>query len=175
MNLRATNNGDGTMSFVFTDTSIKPEYIYPWDWVQKDGIAYVDAYWAITGHYQRHADAVAIGSEFGFHTGFSPVYGIIIGYHNQGVPWHDFNRWEQMTVNIEEEIRHSYPSDIEIIVDENGMTATWTQNFESGFSFDDIVVFGLDISFNFYGLAESEAVLYRNRIDIWLEMSDVMN
>ena len=101
INLKAKNNGDGTMSFIYTDTSIKPDYIIPWDWIEKDGDFLLFADWQITGHYARDPNAVAIGAKFTFATLYDDdtiSFGLIRSYYSPplGVAWEDFNRWESI-------------------------------------------------------------------------------
>jgi len=178
INLRAKNNGDGTMSFIYTDTSIKPDYIIPWDWIEKDGDFLLFADWQITGHYARDPNAVAIGAKFTFATLYDDDtvgFGLIRSYYSPplGVAWEDFNRWESITIHMEEAVSLGYNTVMAIIVDENGLTAKWTQGFEQGFSFDDIIVFGLDIHFDFSGRTGVHR-FYQKEVSVWLEMSDIM-
>ena len=132
--LSATNNGDGTMSFVYKDTSIKPIYIMPWEWIESlseigHSCALFSAYWTITG--------VDIYGE--------PLVGGLIPLQSD-LGYGDFNyeTWDLLTLelDLEKDMRiKGDPVDMRITVDETGLTAVWTESFLPGYGFDDIVAF----------------------------------
>ncbi|MCL2003614.1 MAG: hypothetical protein FWG72_06390 [Oscillospiraceae bacterium] len=148
--LSATNNGDGTMSFVYKDTSIKPTYIMPWEWIERDPGTIFFAYWTITGIYNFSGDA-CIGGLFAIGTdrGGSVSTGRRIGYG-------DGNTWDYMTLDLEKDIVIRNPEDMQISVDETGLTAVWTEQFKPGFGFDDIIEFWVVADFNMHGLSSHD-------------------
>ncbi|MCL2018791.1 MAG: hypothetical protein FWG70_03435 [Oscillospiraceae bacterium] len=147
--LSATNNGDGTMSFVYKDTSIKPTYIMPWEWIERDPATIFFAYWTITGIYNFSGDA-CIGGLFAIGTdrGGSVSTGLRIGYGDLG-----YDVWDYMTLDLEKDIVIRNPEDMQISIDETGLTAVWTEQFKPGFGFDDIIEFWVVADFNMHGLS----------------------
>ncbi|MCL2254822.1 MAG: hypothetical protein FWC09_10300, partial [Lachnospiraceae bacterium] len=174
VSLNAIDNGDGTLTFTLKDTSAKSMYMYPWSWIDYSDAHYeiysgMECKWHVAGHlsYDPRSD-VAIYSDFGF--------GRSVGY-NTGDSTRPGN-WKQMMVDMALEIMgeaaieppidpnsprapildtgpnyNDVSDSLSVTVDENGLTATFTQSFLSGYTLDDVAAFRVVLLYRVSGSA----------------------
>ncbi len=164
ISLKAKDNGDGTLTFTYRDSSMKPYYSYPWSWFEQVESVYMNFGCLVGGKldYDPDSTEVAIGSSFAFN-------------RRVGEFDYDYNLWHQMTIDMREALMLEDPMEIywmergasgfykpdgfSVIVDESGLSATWTQAFEPGYTFDDIAAFQVILSYQIFN-EENEAVLF---------------
>jgi len=136
--LSATNSGDGTMSFVYKDMSIKPTYIMPWEWIEESyteispsaDMSFI-ANWRITGIIDFYGEP-CVGGFFSI---------------DRGMGYGGYDTWDYMTLDLEKDILRRDPQDMQISIDETGLTAVWTESFLPGYGFDDIIGFFVEIDY----------------------------
>ena len=175
--LSAKDNGNGTMTFIYRDTSIKPNYILPWDWVEMAGSGqHIRVYcnWWIGGRTASGDNAISTQIVFERYLEYSPTS--IEGSNEPSL-------FEKMTLNTQEEIISAYnnplnpnddrlPSNLFVEVNESGLTMTWTQNYRDGFNFDNIARFEIKVWFTLHAGGHN---FYDNDYTVRLPISDVIN
>jgi len=169
ISLKAKDNGDGSLTFTYSDTSIKPNYIVPWEWLTIEPKLYMRYTCLIGGKvsYDIRDDEVAIFSDFSF------------GRH---IGLLDDNPWDDMSIYMEDSFmkrghRHHGAFDLDnyyqigfiAVVDENGLTATWTEQFYPGYSLNDIAMFGIILSKDVFS-TNYDSTFYTNINDVFYEM-----
>jgi len=131
----ATDNGDGMVTFTYNDSSINPAYIVPLNWYEGDRSnlkrLFIEYVLWISGETSNMERATRVPCVW-----FSRV---VNGFQSS---------LNDMTIIIEDEIWEKYyephtsdripPKDLELKVDENGLTMTWVENLNSGYNFNDI-------------------------------------
>ncbi|MDR2547301.1 MAG: hypothetical protein LBC96_07310 [Lachnospiraceae bacterium] len=155
ISLSAKDNGNGTMTFTYRDTSIKQNYIYPWEWSNNDetSVASLIFRCGVYGVHERTSldgrgdGTVAIGSWIETERR--------IGNYD----WS--HKWAWHVVNMEDNLMlrpflnaydyinkpsGNHPDGFLAQVDENGLTATWTKEYNSGYDSSDIVGFVVRIT-----------------------------
>jgi len=175
--LNAKDNGNGTMTFIYRDTSIKPNYIVPWDWVEIAGSGQnIRLYcnWWIGGLTAAGDNAISSQITLERYLKYSPTS--IEGSNEPSL-------FKKMTLNIQEEIISAYnnplnpnddrlPSNLIVEVNESGLTMTWTQNYRNGFNFDNIAGFEIKVWFTLHAGGHS---FYDYDYTVRLPISDVIN
>lgn len=168
--LKATDNHDGTLTFTFNDTAVKPNYILPWEWYFIDQMPHIRYSCAIGGTLDARGDNVALNSRFSYER--------FLKFMNDSF-------WDYMTINMEDILMNRdpigetyHPNGFMVTVDENGLTATWTEKFHPGFNTEDIYEFIVILSYDVSGDWDAgiyftdQAAMWTN---IYFDVERVMN
>ncbi|MDR2569959.1 MAG: hypothetical protein LBD23_06640 [Oscillospiraceae bacterium] len=155
ISLSAKDNGNGTMTFTYRDTSIKQNYIYPWEWANNDETSVASLIFRF-GVYGVHAGTSLDGRGDG-----TVAIGSWIDADRRIGNYDWSYKWDWHVVNMEDNLMlrpflnaydyinkpsGNHPDGFLAQVDENGLTATWTKEYSSGYDSSDIVGFVVRIT-----------------------------
>ncbi len=152
ISISTKDNGDGTITVTYNDSTVKPNYIYPWDWVQRDSFA--------NSNYRIYIEAkLPEGVVF---------YASLYGDGGKKLRYGDMNYdlWDGMIFNIAELYKNKDTADnlddayilpeITSTFDENGMTLVWSAKAYDGRSANDITEFKVELQYYVNGASFSE-------------------
>lgn len=157
ISISAKDNGDNTVTLTYNDSSITPEYIYPWEWVDKDMSANMTYTWSILGAASDNRDDRVFESNI-----YNESKKFTYGASNIGL-------WNGMTVNIADMFRNNKDSDVDVYfmgpdvtatVDDSGLTLVWKETVYEGRSVEELEMFFVTLTYRVSGYNTNEEFVY---------------
>ena len=169
INLRVRDNGDGTVTLTYTDSAFRPEYIYPWEWVDKSFAAWLSYSWRIQGNNYSV-----------FHT--------FISTGMAQLTYGDDHVWDGMLFDIvdsfkpfehtgdgmlDPDVGGTPPPVVSATVDTGGLTLVWTVPVNDSYSAAELSDIAVEINYSVNAATDGESFV-REELKFSLDGANVM-
>ncbi len=148
ISISTKDNSDGTITITYNDSTVKPEYIYPWEWFEKDSFAYSNYRITIQGKSSEGDVLYASLNGDGKKLGSSDT---------------NYESWDSMIFSVTDLLKKDDTSDssdalsdVASTIDENGMTLVWTVKPYDGRIANEITEFAVELDYYVSGSSYSE-------------------